>query len=835
MPLASGDRLGPYEILCPIGAGGMGEVYKARDTRLDRIVALKVSQAQFSDRFALEAHATAALNHPNIAALYDVGPDYLVMEFVDGETLRGPVPVSRALLLGQQILEALDAAHRKGIVHRDLKPANIMVTKRGAKLLDFGLAQMQSPVTVGDTTVTMALSLEGAISGTLQYMSPEQLQGKPADARSDIFAFGLVFYEMLTGRRAFEGDNAASVISAVMTAEPPAIELDRLGVPPALERVLKQCLSKDPDERWQSAADIRRALELVELGPTPAQTAPPRKRFPWAWVAGAAAVGALITAVAFRPSTSKVPEQWTFRPLTYSGQAFLPSISPDGKQVAFVWLNPNNQELDLCVQLANGGNPLTLPDVHPAWKPAWSPDSSRLAFVRAGGGLYVMPALGGSPQRISTSGAPTTGDVTWSPNGAYFVFTGPGQGLFEVPAEGGEARQLTKPPKGSDVSPAISPDGMLAFVRRTSTFNSSLYVMPLNRDGTSAGSAKEIATGVRDILTLDWTPDGREILFAGSAGGGNRSLWRIARGGGEPARFPAPTMSSLQPSIARQSGRMVYVNRELETKILKMPLGGHGGEPRPLVESEGDQRDLGVAPNGSRIVFVSNRTGSNEIWIANSDGSNQTQLTFLNGPFVGSPRWSPDGKTIAFDGYAEGSSDIYLIPVEGGKPVRLTTDAANEIRPSWSHDGEWIYFGWDRGGTSEIWKIRKSGGEPVQVTHHGGYHAFESSDGQWLYVQNGRTLVRMHPDGSDAVVVQNDVGPDSWILAGRHLYMVSSTGELQRASIGGSVFETLYRFDDVNSVRGGGTVIGVPPDESYLIYRRATRSLSTLILIENFH
>jgi Tol biopolymer transport system component len=269
--------------------------------------------------------------------------------------------------------------------------------------------------------------------------------------------------------------------------------------------------------------------------------------------------------------------------------------------------------------------------------------------------------------------------------------------------------------------------------------------MPLNRDGTSAGAAKQITSGVWDIGSLDWTADGREILFSGSAGSGNSSLWRIGRDGGQPTRFPAPTMVSAQPSVARQSGRMIYVTRQIETKIFKMPLGARAAELSPLIESDGDQRDLGVAPNGGRIAFVSNRTGSKEIWIANSDGSDQTQLTFFNGPSVGSPRWSPDGKQIAFDGYAGGSSDIYVMPADGGRPSRLTSDAANEVRPSWSHDGQWIYFGWDKGGESGIWKIHPTGGEPVQVTRHGG-HAFETADGQWLYVANGLTILRMRPD-----------------------------------------------------------------------------------------
>jgi len=835
MPDEPARKFGPYEVIAPIGEGGMGQVFKARDTRLDRIVALKISHAQFTDRFAREARATAALNHPHIATLYDVGPDYLVMEFVEGETLRGPLPLARALLYAGQILDALEAAHRKRIVHRDLKPANIMVSKSGVKLLDFGLAQQKAPTTAGDQTATMALSTEGTIAGTLQYMSPEQLQGKEADGRSDIFAFGLTFYEMLTGLRAFDGDNAASVISAIMTAEPPALPQQQFAVRPALDCVLRMCIAKDPDNRWQSASDVRRALQLVDATPEPVEAMPPPKRFRWGWAA-AALIGALIGgAVMLRQSVRKAPEPWTFRPLTYSGQAVVPSLSPDGKQVAFVWTGEKNQGMDLYLQLVNGGSPLRLKDAQAAGKPAWSPDGSRLAFVRRDGGIYVMPALGGAPQRVSISKGFAGGGLAWSPGGAFFVFTGPGQGLFAVSAEGGEVHQLTQPAAGVDSSAALSPDGgSLAFVRRTSTFNSGVFVMPLNRDGTAAGAAKQITSGVWDISSLDWTADGREILFAGSADSGNSSLWRVARDGGKPTRFPAPTMVSVQPTVARQSGRMIYVTRRIETKIFKMPLGAHPGEPSPLIETDGDQRDLGVAPNGERIAFVSNRTGSKEIWVANSDGSDQTRLTFFNGPSVGSPRWSPDGKQIAFDGYAGGSSDIYLIPAEGGKPLSLTRDPANEVRPSWSHDGQWIYFGWDKGGESQIWKIRPSGGEPVQVTRHGG-HAFETADGQWLYVANGSTISRMRPDGSDETPLRDGIATDHWIVGGRHVFLLTPTGDLQRAAFGSAALETIYHFGGgANVPVGGGTAIGVPADESRMIYRAMTRASEALVLIENF-
>src|SRR5579863_9749524 len=260
MSLAPGARLGPYTIVSPLGEGGMGAVWKARDGRLDRIVAIKVAKSEFNDRFEREARAIAALNHAHICQLYDVGPNYLVMEFVEGTPLQGPVPLEKALAIAAQILDALDAAHHKGIVHRDLKPANILDTRQGVKLLDFGLAK---PVPVSDqseATVTRALTGQGQILGTLQYMAPEQLQGKDADERCDLFAFGCVLYELLTGRRAFDGASAASVIAAII--ERPAPSIAEVA-PPAVDRILTRCLAKDPEQRWQTARDLRSALELA--------------------------------------------------------------------------------------------------------------------------------------------------------------------------------------------------------------------------------------------------------------------------------------------------------------------------------------------------------------------------------------------------------------------------------------------------------------------------------------------------------------------------------------------------------------------------------------------
>src|SRR5579863_5218786 len=319
MPLAAGTRLGPYEIQTPLGAGGMGEVYRARDSRLDRTVALKVSKREFTQRFEREARAVAALNHPHICTLFDVGPNYLVMEYVEGAPLKGPLPVDEALRLAAQIADALDAAHRKGIVHRDLKPANVMVTKSGVKLLDFGLAKIQTP-TDTEETITKALTNEGTILGTMQYMSPEQLQGKEADARSDIFAFGLVLYEMLTGKRAFQATSQASLIGAILHTEPPPLSTLVPAPPPALERLVRKCIAKDPDNRWQSARDIAGELQWIAEGgsqagvPAPGiDRQPGRERAAWIVAALLAVFAIAAIAVAVRHQRETSPSGQTVR------------------------------------------------------------------------------------------------------------------------------------------------------------------------------------------------------------------------------------------------------------------------------------------------------------------------------------------------------------------------------------------------------------------------------------------------------------------------------------------------------------------------------------------
>jgi Tol biopolymer transport system component len=280
---------------------------------------------------------------------------------------------------------------------------------------------------------------------------------------------------------------------------------------------------------------------------------------------------------------------------------------------------------------------------------------------------------------------------------------------------------------------------------------------------------------------------------------------------------------------------MAYVSDNGETKIFKLDLSARDAQPQPLVETIGYQSDLGVSADGSRIAFASNRTGAREIWVANADGSNQTQLTSFNGPAVGTPRWSPDGKTIAFDGYAGGSSDIYVVPADGGNPVRLTTDPSNEIRPAWSHDGKWIYYGSDRGGEFHIWKVPAAGGSPVQVTRDPGYNAYETPDGQWLYVYRDGGLYRMRPDGSGETLVRQHADPNIWIIGGHRVFTLDSpTSTLWASPFGQETFEKVYQFTPNNQPQGGGTAFALPADESYVILRRSTRVSRTLILIDNF-
>jgi predicted Ser/Thr protein kinase len=477
MPLAPGTRLGPYEITAPLGAGGMGEVYKARDTRLNRIVAIKVSNEQFSERFEREAHAVAALNHSNICTLHDVGPNYLVMECIEGAPLKGPLPLQQALKYAAQICDALDAAHRKGITHRDLKPANILVTKSGIKLLDFGLAKVghgNNPPS--DATFTMALTGKNEIVGTLYYMSPEQLQsqatGQEIDARSDIFSFGLVLYEMLTGKRAFDGSSPATVIAAIM--ERPAPSIGEVA-PPALDRLLKRCLEKDPENRWQNARDLKTELEWIAQAPADFSTAriTTGRRQPLLWIAVAvlALVAAFTSWIAYRATRPAELKPLVRLEVDLGRDVYLNAlggsdviISPDGTRIAYL------SRGHLFTRKLDQPSAIELTVTAGATSPFFSPDGQWIGFV-AGGKLRKISVEGGAEIMLCDAASSYTG-ADWGEDGNIIASLRVSGGLSRVSAAGGTSTPITEL-EGEERThrwPQILPGGnAILFVAENST------------------------------------------------------------------------------------------------------------------------------------------------------------------------------------------------------------------------------------------------------------------------------------------------------------------------------------------------------------------------------
>src|SRR5215472_10940317 len=463
MALVGGSKLGPYEILAPLGAGGMGEVWKARDTRLNRIVAVKQSRDLFTDRFAREALAVAALNHPHICSVYDLGPDYLVMEYVDGQPLHGPMPIGEALQTAGEILDALDAAHRQGIVHRDLKPGNILVGKNGVKVLDFGLAKMTPQADAEGATVTIPQTNEGLILGTLQYMAPEQLEGQGADARSDIFAFGLVLYELITVKRPFTGKSRASLIASILKEPPPPMQELQPLTPASLERVIQTCLEKDPEKRWQSARDIKHALEsMADLAPASRPAAlPARGARLWQGIAAALAVIAIgLSAWVFRPKPAPAPLVTRVEiplPDKVSFSQYV-SVSPDGRKVVF---NATGQD-GLWIRNLDELAWRRLPETQNAVSPFWSPDSRFLGFS-VGNQLKKIDVSGGPPQTLCELKHIAPGSGAWKKDGVIIFGGGSSGPLWRVSQAGGIPVALTtvNTDRGETFHglPAFLPDG----------------------------------------------------------------------------------------------------------------------------------------------------------------------------------------------------------------------------------------------------------------------------------------------------------------------------------------------------------------------------------------
>ncbi len=896
-----GKTLGHYRIEARLGEGGMGVVYRALDTHLERPVAIKVlrpeavADPERKRRFVQEAKAASALNHPNIITIYDIsaaeGADFIAMEYVRGKTLdqlagRKGLGLREALRYAVQAADALAKAHAAGIVHRDIKPGNVMVSEDGlVKLLDFGLAKLSERAEGAGADAEATESVkgeaprteEGALLGTVAYMSPEQAEGKTVDPRSDIFSFGSVLYEMLTARRAFQGETRMSTLSAVLRDEPKPISQVVEGVPRDVEKLITRCLRKDPQRRFQHMDDIKIALEELkeesESGiQAPVAAAPSRPRWPWLGVAGllmlALVVGGVLVLQRLRrpKAEAPAPPPRTVPFTSFAGSERDPALSPDGKQVAFAWDGEAGGNFDIYVKLVEGGTPLRL-TTKPAneGSPAWSPDGSRIAFLRetAGGhGIFVIPALGGPERKLGQSAAgagvpwsfglewlSSPSGLAWSPDGRFLAILDKSSAqdpnsIFLLSTETGEKRKLTSPPAQQigDGFPAFSPDGQtLAFTRCPTAEVNDIYVLPVSSSGTSAGEPKRLTFEGGGIWGLAWTPDGRDLVFSSNRAG-SRSLWRIPASSGTPERLAVGGENAYKPSVSRQGGRLVYEQRLGDSNVWRTPgpnAKGSGGSPTKMIASTRDDAAPQFSPDGERIVFGSSRSGNQEIWVSDSDGLNVVQLTPFGGPAVGSARWSPDGQQIAFDSTKEGHRDIYVVRSEGGSPRRLTTEASNEVRPSWSRDGRWIYFGSDRTGTWQVWKAQAEGGAAVQVTKKGGREAFESPDGKFVYYskQSGISGIwRVPVEGGEETQVLEQGEQGHWAVLEQGLCLLNRTATPQPAiEFFNFATRRLARIAALpKEARTPGNGFAVSPDGRWVLYVQVDRVESDILLVENF-
>jgi eukaryotic-like serine/threonine-protein kinase len=821
MALASGTKLGPYEIQSALGAGGMGEVYLARDTRLDRQVAIKVLAAHLSSspelkqRLEREARAISSLNHPHICHLYDIGSqdgtEYLVMEFLEGETVaerlhKGSLPLNEVLKIGTEVADALEVAHRAGIVHRDLKPANVMLTKSGAKLMDFGLAKpfgasasnsgaapsFTAAATLTGLSPASPLTTAGSIVGTIQYMSPEQVEGKDADARSDIFAFGAVLYEMATGKRAFEGKSQISVASSILEKDPEPMTAAKPMTPSAFEHVVKTCLQKNPEERFQNAHDVRLELKWIaeeRSSPSKPASAPaahqPRERLAWAAaIVFAIVVGAIAGFLVSRSGRSArairtviaPPDGTSFR-LT-GDLAGPPVLSPDGYYVAFSAAGSEGK-VALWVRPMDKLEARALPGTDNVTFPFWSPDSRSLGFF-AEGKLKTIDLNGGAPQVICD--APQGRGGTWGPDGVILLTADTQAPLIRVSANGGAPVAITKLDRARHTShrwPFFLPDG-----------KHFLY-LAMNHD--SAQSQND-AVYFASLDGAENRPLFRSLSNAVYAGG----FLLFARGSQLMAQKFNPVSGKLSGDlqvlangVANDPSTWHMAASASGEGLLVMGIGGASDWELVWVDRTGKR--IGtvadklsnlqlsrLSPQGDRAALQID-TGSNDIWVLDLARGIRTRFTF--GPVMNTyPVWSPDGKWIAYYSDREGKTRLYRKLSDGSGAEELLLD--NDWGPNptdWSGDGKYLIYSRGPAAGEDIWALPLEGDrKPFQVVPHA-LNSFASEgrlspDGRWLAYTSGESgqsevyVVPFHGGQGKWQVSQSGGGKAVWSADGKGLY-----------------------------------------------------------------
>lgn len=828
MPIISGTKLGPYEILSPLGAGGMGEVYRARDLRLERDIAIKVlpaslaADASLRQRLEREAKSVSKLSHPHICTLHDIGHqdgvDFLVMELLEGETLeqrllRGPLSVDQALRYAGQIADALGSAHRLGITHRDLKPSNVMLTKNGAKLMDFGLAKYTGPAPLAAALTEMTmdqpkLTTEGTLVGTFQYMAPEQLEGKEADVRSDIFAFGAVLYEMVTGKPAFNARSRASLIAAILTSEPPPITHLQPLTPPSLERVVVKCLAKDPDERWQSASDLASELKWIAGGVTSSAAQPisavatrPTARGIGARIAWAVAVLSVVVATTFlvlfvRSATRKSPivrsqiamEEGTF-PLITGDFAGPPAVSPDGSAVAFVAARQDGAVL-LWVRPLNSLHARALPGTDSATLPFWSPDSRSLGYF-AGGKLKTVSIEGGSPTEVCS--APIGRGGSWNADGTIIFSPDFQSTISKVRATGGTPIAITVMDKSKHDShrwPVFLPDGkhfLYLAVTHANVKDVSTGIYFASLDG------KENHLVIPDESNVSYS-DGHLLFVRDSALMAQPFNTTTGMLEGEAQRIAEDILVDLTTWRAQfdaNSWVLAYVAGG-PTPWQGIWYDRSGKQQGPAGERSSNLGSLRLSPDGTRLATEAGESAT-AIWVYDFKRKVNTRLTF--GSFqANTPIWSPDGQWITYAG-VRSHNGLFRKPSSGmgQEEILWEGDATTRYPLDWSPDGQTLLFGvGDLSSNGRLWALSLNGDRkpaPLTPESYAINSARFSPDGRWIaYSSNetGKPEVFVMPFGGGSgkwQVSKNGGAQPTWRRDGKEIFFWSTDNTLVAAPI----------------------------------------------------